>query len=220
MKPAKQKRWLIVVVCYGGALLLYLAGCGAQLLLDLYHQDSGHLQERALLFEQFYVEGVILQENNTGGTDLISIDSDPKMTYSPGMPFNVSLFTFEVEQISRPGGEMQLYYTTQQEEAFGPEKRLVAQQASDGSYYFDLDGREVWAVRFDLDTTGGILYRNWGITLGGAKPASDYFIPNTTEVFWLLFLPLLLSCSVLEVLDLKKDFVLRRKAKEKKERKK
>ncbi len=216
MKPTKQKLWKIPFFCYVGAVLIYLAVCGVRLFLDTQHLQDGHLQERTLQFGQFYVQGVLLLENEEGGTDLVSTDPDPRMIYSPGDPFYATLFTFEAEEVSRPGGEMQLYYITEQGEEFGVDRSQAAQQAADGSWYFDLGGRKVHALRFDLDTSGGILYRNWNITLNGTKPVSDYFVPDAKEVFWLLFLPLLLSGLILETIHLKNAFSLWHKAREKK----
>ncbi len=216
MKPTKPKLWLVPLICYATALVLYGVFCGIQLFLDTQHRNNGQLQERQLEFEQFYVEGVVLSENHLGGTDLVTIGTDPQMVYSPGVPFYAGVFTFEVETINQPGSEMQLYYTEHEGEDFSVKKRLTAQQVSDGSWFFDLGGRELQALRFDLDTTGGILYRNWAITLGSAKPITAYFIPSASEAFWLLFLPLLASAVIVEFKTLENDFLLRRKAKNKK----
>ncbi len=209
--PMKRKSWKVVALCYAGALLLYFGICGAQFFLDTQHRQDGQLIERTLFFESFYVEGVLLAENEQGGTDLISTDTDPRMVFSLGEPFYATLFTFSAQQVSRPGGEMQLYYTTQPGEEFSAQKRLTAQEAEDGTWVFDLGGRKVQALRFDLDTTGGILYRDWHVTLNESKPPSAYFLPSSRQVFWLLFLPALTSALLVAGIEIWGNFASQKK---------
>ena len=215
MRPKKPKTWLAPLVCYGLAVLFYVAACGLNLLLNEMHQKEGLLPTKELDFESFYAEGVILRENPEGGFDLVSTDPDPKLIYSPGEPFYLSRFTFRAETANKPGGEMVLYYTTKPGQAFSENRRVAASRGPDGSWFFDLSGREVTALRFDPDNTGGVLWRNWSIVLNEPKPLADYFLPDAREAFLLLFLPGFTAAAVLEAGRLIKDFALRHKAKEK-----
>lgn len=216
MKPKKKRLWLVSVFAYALALLLYFGLCGLSLLRDTLHQNDGLLQERELAFDNFYAEGVVLRENDEGGLDLVSTDPDPRLVYSPGEAFYASRFTFYAETSNRPGGEIMLYYTTTPGEEFSDAKRLTARLGEDGGWLFDLGGRRVQALRFDPDTKGGVLWRNWRIVLNEEKPLGDYFLPDARPVFLLLFLPAFASAALLEALRIKTDFTLGRKAKEKK----
>lgn len=97
---------------------------------------------------------------------------------------------------------MTLYYTAQPGEAFSPQKRLTARADGEGRWYFDLGGRKVSALRFDPGTKGGVLWRNWAITLNEAKPPLAYFAPTAQTAFLLLFLPGFCAALLLELLQL------------------
>lgn len=213
MKPKQPKRWLVPLIAYGVVLLLYLFGCTAVYLSEMRLAENGLLARRELPFDSFYAEGVLLRENAEGGTDLVSSDPDPKMIYSPGEPFRISRLTFRAETSNKPGGEMMLYYTTQPDETFGEHRRLSARLAADGSWYFDLNGREVTGIRFDPDNRGGVLFRNWSIVLNEEKPLVDYYLPDARAVFALLFLPAFASAVVLEAGHIQRDYFLGRKGK-------
>ena len=212
----KPKRWqvMVVLVCYGAALLFYLAVCGFQLLADQLHMQNGQLQKRDLPFDSFYAEGVVLSDNPEGGTDLVSSDPDPRLVYSPGEPFYVSRFTFAAETSNKPGGEMVLYYTTRPGEDFSEQKKLSAQRGEDGNWFFDLGGKKVTALRFDPDTTGGVLWRNWSITLNDEKPVIDYFLPDARVIFVLLFVPAFLLAVLMEGAWLRREYLSARKGKD------
>ncbi|MDL2252543.1 hypothetical protein LJC49_00515 [Ruminococcaceae bacterium OttesenSCG-928-I18] len=210
-KQTKPKIWLVPALCYAAALLLYFGVCGFHLLADHLHRQSGQLEQKDLPFDSFYAEGVLLKDNDDGGTDIVSADPDPRLIYSPGEPFYATRFTFSAERCNKPGGEIVLYYTTRPGEDFSEQKRLSAQLAADGSWYFDLGGRRVTALRFDPDTSGGVLWRNWSITLNAQKPLADYFLPDARQVFALLFLPALLAAAMLEALHIRRNYLAARR---------
>lgn len=209
MKPKKVRLWLVPVLCYAGAAVLYLALALAGFLLA----QAENLPPRSLEFENLYPEGMLLRENEYGGSDLIAADSDPRLIYSPGEPFAAGRVVFTAETVNRPGGEMALYYTTAPGEDFSEQKRISARQGEGGSWVFDLGGRELHALRLDPGTTAGVLWRNWALWLNAEKPVAEYFLPSLRTCFLLLFLPAFLAAALLEARQLLQDFALRKKAK-------
>ena len=216
LRPKKRKSWLVPLLCYGAALLLWFGLSVFFLARDIQREKAGLLEPKDMLFSDFYADGMITRESPEGGMDLISAAADPKLIYSPGESFYVRRLSFSYRKSNTPGGEMWLYYTTRPGENFSEHRRVAAKQAGDGSWFFDLGGREVTALRLDPTPGGGVLWRNWRITLNSEKPTEAYFLPDARPVFAVLFLPAFASAAVLEGLRLKTDFHLRHKAKDKK----
>lgn len=212
MKPKKARLWIIPLICYGAAIVVYLAVCGIHLLVDTLRLQSGELERRELTTDSLFLDGVKLLENDEGGFDLISENPDPQIIYSPGAPFHASTFTFRASESSRGGGEMTLFYTTGPDEPYTERQRLWAQQHADGSWVFDLGGRQVQALRFDPDTVGGVAWRDWEMVLNEPKPVWRYFLPDARPVFLLLFLPGLAAALVVEARHIVRNYYLRLKS--------
>lgn len=213
MKPKKARLWLVPLVCYGAAILLCLLyGC-IMLAIDTYYVTSGQLEQRRLTEESFFLDGIQLPENPDGSFDLLSENPDPQMLYSAGEAIPVRNLVFRAEQQSRPGGEMTLFYTTDEDEPFTENHRLWARQQPDGSWYFDLGCRKVQSLRFDPDTTGGVRWRGWEIVLNEPKPLWAYFLPDARPLFLLIFAPALVSALLCEGWHIVRGYLLRRKGK-------
>ncbi len=182
-------------------LVVYLLSCGFSLLRDEMHRRNGELQWQMLSYGDFATESMLNEENNYGSYDLISTDGDPQMVYRPGDAFYATNFGFRYEDTNRPGGAMTLYYTTSPGEEFSEAKRLWAEKSSTGAWIFDLSGRKYYALRFDPDTTGGILWRDWEITLNEPVPPWQHFIPSWWQIFLALLLPTAISAAARQLAD-------------------
>ncbi len=183
----KKDRFLLLpLMPLLAAVLIYLLACAGALIRDEVHRADGGLQWRVLQFSDFESESVVNRANDYGSFDLISTDPDPQMVYRPGGPFRAQNFNFRAAATNRPGGEMTLYYTTRPDEPFSEGRRIWAERQDDGTWTFDLGGRTYYALRFDPDTTGAILWRDWEVTLNEPEIIWQYFIPDARDVFLML----------------------------------
>lgn len=185
---APSRRWLLVPLCYLLAVLVYFGICAVSYFSASSRIKGGSMPSRTLHLEDFILESVIQLEDENGRQRFVSTDGDPKLVYSPAQPFYAGRFIFDAAS-NRPGGEIVLYYITQPGQPFSENNKLWAQQADDGSWYFDLGGREVAALRLDSDTEGGVVWTVNRLALEAEKPLSAYFAPSAQQVMLLLILP-------------------------------
>ena len=68
-----------------------------------------------------------------------------------------------------------------------------------GSYRFDLGGRQVEEIRIDPDSVGGVITRFDGVQLNPQTPWYQAFVPTTAGVL-LFFILLLVAVAVLQEL--------------------
>lgn len=208
MKQRRARRWLIPLFCYYGiAICIYLGFCTVSFLKDHYNLT---LQEQILTLDDLQLEGLAAEPNPDGGMDLVSTDSDPKILYVQNEPFYANCIIFYGTPVNKPGGEMQLYYTTQPGQVPDARHCLWPQQSKDGGWYFDLGGKNVYTLRLDPDAVGGVVWRDWKIVLNRQKPIIEYFIPELRTVFLLLFVPALVSALLFEAAAVLAALFLRR----------
>ena len=89
------------------------------------------------------------------GDWLVSSDSDPQICWSCGGRY--------IEQIQMkmqslwPTGAVVLYYRTVGQPEFSPTQIVYAQQQKDGSYLFDVGGKQLEEIRIDPASQGGVI---------------------------------------------------------------
>ena len=117
MKKLLFKNRMLVILCYGVAVLVYLIvclvgylGCNAKI-------ADGSLAPRTLTLEDFVLESAVQLENDGERQTFVSTDPDPHLVYSTGERFPVSRFVFAATP-PQPGGEIALYYSTRPDGGF------------------------------------------------------------------------------------------------------
>lgn len=189
----KSRPWVSVVVCYVLAVLLYVGGCTLSIVQDgLRVQNSGVVQQRLTLAD-FVPVGMVQREDDAEGRQtIISTDDDPQLWYGNGNGFYMTRLVFDA-QSDRPSGEIVLYYATQLDEDGEPilseDQKLWAQQDAEGRWVFDLSGVEVYALRLDPGTKGGIYWTIDEILLNAPRPVTSYYVPSAQPLVLMALLP-------------------------------
>lgn len=198
MRQKRRRAWMLLLFFYLIALLAWLAAGAVSLAIEGMRTTSGALPQRQLAFEDFTLVGLatVAEHDNW----LVSTDTDPQLVYTPAAPVRVSRLEFSARPLNKAPGEMTLYYTTRPGEGFSDAKKLWAQRLPDGSWYFDLGGRQVTALRLDPDTAGGVIWQVEGIVLNAPRPWLAHFLPGAGVLFLLVALPPLAWAAVSEVI--------------------
>lgn len=197
----KKKGWAkwLLLGLYILAVAVYLVVCFIKWSTMSRAFASGNIEPQMLQLEDFTQVSILPVENSK--QSFVSTDSDPQLIYSQEVPFWVDRVTFSASS-QKPGGEIVLYYAEDDSyltHGFSEENKIWAKQQTDGSWYFDLEGKEVQALRLDPDTTGGIVWKVESIQLNAEKPMRDYFIPNGKAIFFLFAVPLLLCAIIIYI---------------------
>ncbi|MDL2293699.1 hypothetical protein LJC60_03610 [Ruminococcaceae bacterium OttesenSCG-928-D13] len=220
MKPLKQKpkrRGKLLALCYAAALLVWLALCGARLALDTAHIGSGELPRLELGFADFQPSGLFDgAERDLPGT-IISTDPDSQLIYEQAGGFYATRVVFDAAPLNKGAGEIVLYYTTRPADSagrpqdFSEARKVWARQDAAGRWVFDLDGRKVYRLRLDPDTTGGVVWRFNGVILNERVPVAFYFLPDLRQGVLLALLPLLFWAALCELLAFLQPLLARRR---------
>lgn len=191
----------IFIVLYGVAILAYF-------IVGLFQwQCTKSLQAKPLTLEDFTLVSSLLVENEPNA--FVSTDPDPQLVYTQEQPFRVGRFTFSATS-NKPGGEMVLYYTQEQDyltSGFSEKNKIWAKQLPNGTWYFDLEGKEVTAIRLDPDTVGGVVWQVNKIELNAAKSFGAYFAPTGISILAVLLGPLLVGAIVLYIKQMVQTFL-------------
>ena len=188
--PVKSPRnfWRIPLLCYAITWALYVCACTLSLWNTNDRLQDGAAPQRTLAVADFELYGVEMLSPQNGRQRFVSTDSDPQLIYLRPEGAYFTRFVFDATA-NHPGGEMVLYYTTSPEQTFSEKQKLWAQQAEDGSWFFDLSGRLVYAIRFDPNTTSGVVWTVNHMSLNEEKPAWAYYFPSPQPIVLLLLLP-------------------------------
>lgn len=193
MRNKLLKPHVLLPLLYGLAVVVYLAVCLVRFAGVSGKTINAEMPYRPLMLEDFALQSILRLDDENGRQRFVSTDPDPQMVYAAEQPFYAGRVSFSAAP-HKPGGEIVLYYATNadfEQTGFDEANKLWAKQATNGSWYFDLDGRQVYALRLDPDTAGGVVWTmDGGIWLNQPKPAAAYFVPDAFEVFWLLAGPL------------------------------
>lgn len=193
-KKNKQKntpkiQWKLPLLFYIAALALYLLGCTYSFVQDHARTGSGAIVQQQMYLEDFTLQSIKVLEGAEGTEQFVSTDNDPQMIYYNPRGVYITRLVFNASP-NKAGGEMVLYYTTAANQSnFTETQKLWARQAQDGSWYFDLGGKKIYALRLDPDTAGGVVWTVQNITLNPPKTFWAYFFPTAQPVFLLLLLP-------------------------------
>lgn len=193
----KYRSWVLPVVCYALAVVLYAGGCTALLVRDVWRSQAGELGRAALPLAAFGLESAVAMEPLDGRERFVSTDPDPHLIYAPGEAFAATLLVVDATA-HKPPGEMLLYYETALGEGFSEQRKLWARRFADGRWYFDLGGRRVSALRLDPDAVGGVIWTVGAITLNENKPYWMYYLPDARVALALLALPGLAAMALRE----------------------
>lgn len=208
----RRKQWILPLLCYALALLVYMGLCLFHVARDSMHQNQGLLPLQALPAEQLESDGIQFLAAQNGRLRLVSTDGDPKLIYRPEQPFYATRLTWQATALNKPGGEIVLYYTTEEDEPFSERKKLWARQAGDGSWYFDLSGRRYTGLRLDPGTASGVLWEVEKLALNEPKPPADYWLPDARQLSLLVFAPLFAAAVLREAYAALRLLGIRRQA--------
>lgn len=191
---------LTVVVCYVLALLLYVGGCTISIISDGLRVQNGAVVQQNLTLADFEQIGLVQLDNDGKGRQTtISTDDDPKLVYRNDEGFYATRLVFAA-QPNKPAGEIVLYYATELAEDGAPVytegQKLWARQDKDGSWFFDLNGQKLVALRLDPGTKGGILWTIDKIVLNAPRTVLSYYVPSAQPVVLLLLLPPLAAAGI------------------------
>lgn len=213
LKDKRKRRLAVLVLLYLLAVVGWLGGAAVRLAIDAARENSGQLAAVALHPADFTVtDGVwVSPEWDEGDTRLITMDPDPRMVYPIPNGAHLTTFTFTARALNKAPGAMHLYYTTAPGQDFSERRKLWAELAPDGSWAFDLGGRKVYALRFDPDSVGGVIWQVEAMALNAGKPAAAYFLPDARAIFLLLFAPPLAAAVLWEAVALVSPWFARRK---------
>lgn len=195
-KKKASAKWLLVIL-YILAIAVYLLICFAHWNTMNGAFSSGNITTQTLQLEDFTQVNILPVENDKQG--FVSTNSDPQLIYSQEEPFLVDRMTFSASS-QKPGGEIVLYYAeddTYLTQDFDEKNKVWAKQLSDGTWYFDLNGKKVQALRLDPDTAGGVVWQVNDIQLNVQKSMQEYFMPSWIDIFSIVFIPLLLCAIIL-----------------------
>lgn len=191
-KHKKARRMLLLLLCYLGALLLWLGLCAFHLARDSWYQSRGQMPHQTLQPQDFTTaSGVHFSEDWQANSYFATADSDPQLILEFDQPQPVGLFIFDAQAVNKPPGEIVLYYTTRPGQPFSDRHKLWARQGDTNQWYFDLGGRKVTALRLDPDAVGGVFWQVQSMDLNMPKRTSFYFRPDGLESCILLFAPIL-----------------------------
>lgn len=210
--PPRRRRWLPVLLCYAGVLLVWLGLCGFRLLRDTYRLSHGQISPTPLALEDFtYVDGLRPMEGWDEHHNFVTTDDDPQLVLDFPQGAYVNRFAFSGRPVSKGGGAMNLYYTTQPGQPISEGRKLWAQRAADGTWYFDLQGLRVYTLRFDVGSRGGVVWHYGGAILNAEKPPISYFTPSTRQIALLLLGPLLVWAIWGEIAAFFQPVIIRRR---------
>lgn len=206
MKPRLKQRLQLVLVCYLAGLLVYLAICTVGLI------RVGGLAPLHLQFSDFEAASISLWEEDeeAGAIRFAATDNDPQLIYSPQQAFYADRLLLDA-QADRPWGEIVLYYTTKPGEPFSEAQKLWAQESADGTWYFNLGGRQLQALRIDPGSRGGVVWTFQDVTLNAPRSWQSHFLPDARGALALLMLPGLGAVCIYEVRAALKPLLVRRR---------
>lgn len=205
-KPLKRGRLLALL--YVLAVLAWLLVCGGTAVRDAAWARSGVLQQQELSLADFATSGIRMRGQEGLFT---TTDPDPQLIYTPAPGTRVVRFTFRGQPLNRGIGEMAVYYTRTESEPYSEARKVWAQQDAAGNWVFELGGRSIYALRFDPDSVGGILWQAEGFTLNAPKPLAAYFVPSLLQLFALLLGPPLAWGLVCESTAFLRPLLVRRR---------
>lgn len=216
MNIKKPKRWVLTLVCYAAAVVIWLAVSGISIGLDNFRARSGELEPAELLISDMQTGGVELRESDDGWQFFLTRGDDPRIIYAPGEKFRATRLSFKATP-HMPAGEIILYYTRSTgeispDEGFSERNKLWARQDGDGTWYFDLGGANYTGLRLDPGTTSGVIWKVERLALNDPKPVLSYFVPDARIIFLLLTAPGFVAMALREAAGILRMFYLRRRA--------
>lgn len=217
MSKQKNRRWLLPLLCYAVAILLWFAVGGVALLRDTLYTNNGRLWRQELDFYDFDDQfGLLAPEDFTAEPWFASTDPDPQLILRFAEGRYVTRFVFAGKPVNHGSGEMVLYYTTSPDDGepgdgFSERKKLWAAQDASGAWVFDTGGKTLYALRFDPASYAGVYWDVERMVLNEAKPAWQYFVPDGLQAALLLFLPLLAWAFLREVMAFTRPAFARRR---------
>lgn len=191
MSQKRKTRIRMLLLFYLIALVVWGAVGTVSLAQEVIRRENGAVEQSALDIRDATWENMTELEGwDEGSLWIYSTNSDPQLIWQlEGQP--IGLVRLDAQSYSKPGGEMVLYYTTNEGQPFSEARKLWARQDEEGRYVFDLEGRRIYGLRLDMDTAGGVIWRVHGISVNLYKPAWQFYVPDVQNTVLLLLVPLL-----------------------------
>lgn len=175
----KRPPALIPLLCYGLALVLWLALCTLTLVQD----KAAGIEPRTLSPAEIAIASL---EQLPDGS-LQATDTDPQLHWANTQGLRVRTLTMHAA-FNKPPQVMSLYYLPAGAAAFSPDLQVYPTDNGDGSYTFVLPEAQVLALRLD-PCSDACHITGLRITLNTAYPAWRYYLPGWSQAFWLLLWP-------------------------------
>ncbi len=153
-KRLKQPLVKAYLIAFAVWIVLFLIGYTK----SFWNSTKGNSGEMAVPFEEIQFVALVDQKPDKAipeGNWLVSSDSDPQIRWNCNGRY--------IEQIQMkmkslwPTGAVVLYYRTVGQEEFFPTQIVYAQQQKDGSYLFDVGGKQLEEIRIDPASQGGVI---------------------------------------------------------------
>lgn len=210
----KRRRVLPLIICYALAAVIWLGTGAVRLAADGIRQAKGQIEPTWLTWDAFdAIEGQRMINGWEDHHNFVTTDADPQMHLNFENGQRLGYFVFRGMPLNKGGGEMVLYYTTRPGQAFSETQKLWASKAQNGDWYFDLGGKKVYSLRFDVGAEAGVIWHYGGILLNAPRRAASYFVPSVQQWAALLLFPLLVWAILSELFAFIQPIVVRQRFK-------
>lgn len=213
MRKSRGRAWLGLLLCYLVAVLVWFAIGLFSLARNgiMAGQGAWVQREYRWLDDLSATDGIHVPDGYGELRRFAATDSDPKLLLDFPNGEYVTGLVFRAKALNRGSGAVNLYYSTRPDDEMSESRKLWARQLPDGSWYFDLGGRTVYALRLDPGTVAAAVWQMEGITLNPNVPLAAYFVPDWQEGLVLLLVPLLAWAVLREGIAFAAPVVARRR---------
>lgn len=189
-----RKSWF--VIAYLAAMAVWLLGGVWSLAKGMYYENKGLRLHQTLSWQDLTTLSIKQLEREDSEIWYVSTDTDPQLHWT-GNAY-LEQVDLQVEHTT-PGLSVVLYWREPGQADFSEKQSVYAVQMQNGSYRFDLGGRQVEEIRIDPDSVGGVITRFDGVQLNPQTPWYQAFVPTTAGVLLFFILPLV-AVAVLQEL--------------------
>lgn len=202
------RRRALPLLCWGAALVFWLARGTVFLAQDTAARAQGRLTEQTIPLESWQLVQLepVQTPEDAGSAALLTTGGDPQMILEDVSDRVVRTVSYRAA-FDGDSREMCLYYTTKAGEDYSQDRRVFPRTQADGSYVYTLPRTSIVALRLDPcspdeNKTVGLTFTPAAITLNAAETlpgADDCFLPTWSELFSLILCPAF-AAAVLDLL--------------------
>lgn len=200
-KKGKNRIGRLLAVCYIACALIWLLFAAINFATDRAQQES-----ELSVYDAEFVDMVLVADMawQTQSIDAQMIWHD----------VNTQVRTLWLKgKFNEQPGEIEVFFAHGEDEGFLPKNRRIAQPYN-GGWLVRLPAGQISALRIDAGVQNRNLLFIGSIVLNPQLSAAHYFVPSLRWVLFLLFVPLIACCVILEVLEVYKH-ICNRKAQSK-----